>query len=208
MALLADGKTLVVANAGISTHLESGRAKLNLATMAPSLTYLDADSGVLLERHFLDPGLHQLSIRHLALHGDVVAFAMQYQGPRGDVVPRGGVHRRGEPVRLCHAPRQISRRMRHYCGGVSIDKSGSTLAVTCPRGGVVVYWDLATLAYLGHWQLADVSGIAPGGGPGVFLLTAGGGEIVTVSTQAGAVASLSRPSSGQRWDNHLVRIGV
>jgi hypothetical protein len=42
IALLADGRTLVIANGGIQTHPDSGAAELNLADMQPSLAYVVA----------------------------------------------------------------------------------------------------------------------------------------------------------------------
>ena len=38
MRLMPDGTTLVVANGGIETHPDSGRTKLNIASMRPNLT--------------------------------------------------------------------------------------------------------------------------------------------------------------------------
>ena len=49
--LLADGKTLAVANGGIETHIETGREKLNLDSMQPSLAFVDAGTGRLLSQH-------------------------------------------------------------------------------------------------------------------------------------------------------------
>ncbi|AFL72249.1 DUF1513 domain-containing protein [Thiocystis violascens] len=63
--LLSDGRTLAVANGGIETHPDLRRRKLNLATMDPSLAYLDSASGRILEQHRLPH--HQLSIRHLGV---------------------------------------------------------------------------------------------------------------------------------------------
>ena len=59
--LLSDGHTLVVANGGILTHPDTGRTKLNLDSMRPSMVYLDARSGELLEQHALSGELHQNS---------------------------------------------------------------------------------------------------------------------------------------------------
>jgi hypothetical protein len=42
--LASDRRRLVVANGGILTDPGSGRAKLNIATMRPNLSYLDATS--------------------------------------------------------------------------------------------------------------------------------------------------------------------
>ncbi len=66
IALLSDGRTMVIANGGIRTHPDRGADELNLADMQPSLVYVDVATGDLLEEHRLAPALHQLSIRHLA----------------------------------------------------------------------------------------------------------------------------------------------
>jgi uncharacterized protein len=74
IALLSDGRTMVIANGGIRTHPDS-EGELNLPDMQPSLVYVDTETGDLLEEHRLAPPLHQLSIRHLAIGaGDVVAL--------------------------------------------------------------------------------------------------------------------------------------
>ncbi len=41
LLLCPDGKTLAIANGGIETHPDFGRAKLNIATMQPSLVFVD-----------------------------------------------------------------------------------------------------------------------------------------------------------------------
>ena len=79
IGLLADGKTMVVANGGIMTHPETGREKLNLAEMDSSLTYIEINSGKLLSAQRLLPKLRLMSIRHLDVGpDDNVAVVMQY----------------------------------------------------------------------------------------------------------------------------------
>ena len=69
----------MVANGGIDTHPESGRTKLNIATMAPNLAYLNA--GEVIEAVTLPQEMHKNSIRHLAVDNQgQVAFGMQWQG--------------------------------------------------------------------------------------------------------------------------------
>ena len=41
MLLMPDGETFVVANGGIETHPDYGRAELNLETMDPSVAFVD-----------------------------------------------------------------------------------------------------------------------------------------------------------------------
>lgn len=80
IALLSDGRTMVIANGGIRTHPDKGTEELNLPDMRPSLVYVDVATGDLLEEHVLAPELHQLSIRHLAIaSGDTVVFGCQYR---------------------------------------------------------------------------------------------------------------------------------
>ncbi|HBM41824.1 MAG TPA: DUF1513 domain-containing protein, partial [Sulfitobacter sp.] len=62
---LPGGDTLVVANGGIDTHPDSGRAKLNIPTMRPNLTYINDRR--ILEQIELPHDMHRNSIRHLAV---------------------------------------------------------------------------------------------------------------------------------------------
>jgi len=50
MILLPDGKTFAIANGGIETHPDYGRAELNLEGMDPSLSFVDSRDGQLVGR--------------------------------------------------------------------------------------------------------------------------------------------------------------
>lgn len=204
LVLLPDGQTLAVANGGILTSPEFGRDKLNLASMAPSLAYLDLAGGRLRDDYQLTPALHQLSIRHLAvLASGAIAIAMQYEGDKQDQVPLVGIHD-GGAIRLLEAPAAVQRQMRHYGGSVAVDQAGSLIAVSAPRGNLVTFWDGAAGRYLGATELADGCGVAPTDRPGEFMLTSGTGRLLRITPRDGerqplAVAALDHP----RWDNHL-----
>lgn len=207
LRLLSDGITLVVANGGMQTHPDTGRATLNLETMNPSLVYLDRREGRLLEQHELPPALHKNSIRHLATTAnDTVCFVMQYQGSRREQPPLIGLHRRGEALRLVSAPAAIQKRMRNYCGSACADPSGQWFAVSSPKGGLITFWDANSGAYCGHTDVADGCGLAAGNEAGEFILSSGLGGIMryrlTGQQQAlGEVAAMDA-----RWDNHMVRL--
>ena len=110
------GGTLAVANGGIRTHPDTGREKLNLPTMRPSLTRLRPD-GTILETVELDPQLRLASIRHLAARADgTVAFALQWEGEEGAIVPLLGLHRRGEAPRSPGRLRPRAGPPRGLCG--------------------------------------------------------------------------------------------
>ena len=71
---------LAVANGGVRTHPDTGRAKLNLDTMAPSLALMDTADGRLVRSVSFGPRLCRLSIRQLDVDRDGrIVVAMQHQ---------------------------------------------------------------------------------------------------------------------------------
>ena len=208
IALLSDGATLVVANGGIATHPDLPRVKLNLPTMAPSLCYVDRRKGRLLRELRLDPALHRLSIRHLAVSpDDTVAVAMQYEGPQHDRVPLVALHHGSGGLRLLQAPPAVLRTMKNYCGSVCFDASGRTIAVTAPRGNLVTLWDAGAGRYLSSADVADGCGVAPGAQQGEFLASSGQGGVVAIDARSGTTRPLAVGGlEGARWDNHLVAV--
>lgn len=191
---------LVVANGGIETHPDSGRAKLNLPAMRPNLSYLNPD-GTLLEQVEPDPTTHMNSIRHLALAPDgTVAIAFQWQGDPFDAPPLVALHRRGEGLLYLQAPEPLHRQMQGYGGSIAV--TGTEVAVTSPRGGMVQLFDLNERAFAGAHSLPDVCGVSAGGrGPSDgFLVTTGTGAVHGL--RGGALDPAG--SHPLQWDNHLV----
>ncbi len=210
MALLSDGETLVVANGGIATHPDLPRVKLNFPTMAPSLCFVDRRSGALRRELTLDPALHRLSIRHLAVApDDTVAVAMQYEGPAHDRVPLVALQRGEGPLHLLHGPPNVIRAMKNYCGSVCFDPSGRTIAVSAPRGNLVTFWDVGTGRYQSSTRVPDGCGIAPGSLPDEFLASSGLGGVVVIDARSGTTRPLAVGGlEAARWDNHLVAASV
>lgn len=205
LALAADSKTLVVANGGIATHPDTGRQKLNLKTMAPSLTYLDTTDGRLAGTVRLPPELHQLSIRHLAVAAaGPIAVGMQYQGPRNDDAPLVAVADGQRALTPLPPPAGGWAVMRQYCGSVAFDSSGRFIAATSPRGAAAVIWDFATGSTPRVLHLPDTCGLAPGGTHGTFMLTSGTGRAALYDAPKDTLQPLSGPLfSTSNWDNHL-----
>lgn len=193
---LPGGDVFAVANGGIETHPDAGRAKLNLATMRPNLSYISAD-GEVLEQVETDHRLN--SIRHLAARDDgTVAFAMQWQGDRAAAPPLLALHRRGRaPVALA-APN--ARAMRGYAGSVAFSEDGGAVAITSPKGGALHVFG-ADGAFAAEIAAPDICGLAAG--PGGFMATTGAG--LALSIAQGAAGRAVRHAA--RWDNHLVAIG-
>lgn len=199
--LMPDGETLVIANGGIETHPDSGRAKLNLPVMQPNLAYMDL-SGNLLEVHELDWALHLNSIRHLAVRSDgLVAFAMQWQGDENDAVPLLGLHRRGGTPLLLSAEVGRQRQMNAYAGSVAFSQDGQAVAITSPRGGQAHVFDAAAGDFLAAVPAADICGISAGAGG--FIGTTGEGRVLHFAARETAPGTRHDAA----WDNHLIALG-
>jgi hypothetical protein len=196
---MSDG-TLVVANGGIFTHPDhgAGRDKLNLETMRPSLTYFTPEFA-LDEHHVLTDDLHHASIRHLAVHDDLVAFAMQWQGDPFDIVPLLGLHRRGADPILANAPLPDQLSMKAYASSIAFNGAGTELAITSSKGGRIHRFSNDG-AFLSAVSRADVSGLAPKGAG--YLASDGQGALLSI----GAGMRMLSAAAGLAWDNHLVSL--
>ena len=194
---------LVVANGGIRTHPDRDREKLNIDSMQPSLAYIDAASGNLLEQHTLDPARHKNSIRHLDMNaaGQVV-MGMQYEGEPFDRVPLVAVHSQGGPLTELWAPEPQQGQMSQYVGSVRFDTSGRFFAATCPRGNLVTIWDGERGEMVHDLRSRDGCGIcAVADG---FLYTAGTGRINHYDPVRDSITELDSTDTGSVfWDNHL-----
>lgn len=187
--LLADQRTIAVANGGILTHPDFPRQKLNLASMAPSLAYLDAMTGDLLEQVTLPATMHQLSIRHMDQAGDgAIWFGGQYEGARTDEISLIGRHQRGQEIERINLPGTAMRDLNQYVGSVKTSVDGGRIAVTSPRGDRALILDSQSRSLLQTIALSDVCGVAPT--VESFALSTGGGLV-------------HNTQSPLQWDNHL-----
>lgn len=192
--LMPDGSTLVVCVGGILT--DGRRDMLNLGTMEPSLAYLDAASGKLLEQVAPPDVWHQLSIRHMDVIPDgTVGFGMQYMGDEEDRVPLVALHRRGSKIAWLRAGEVEERRLKQYIASVAFDAAGARFAATGPRGNVAASWDVRSGVYLGAQPANDVAGIAQLDDG--FLISGGDGLLR---------ANGRRIATDLAWDNHLTRV--
>lgn len=195
--LLADGRTIAVANGGILTHPDFPRQKLNLATMEPSLALIDSETGDLVAIDRLPAEFHQLSIRHMVEAPDgALWFGAQYEGPKRDRVPLVGTFARDRGLELLEADPRSTARMNQYVGSVGISGDGETVIATGPRGGVYMEWRTNSRALRGLHDFVDVAGAAPASAG--FALTTGEGIFTrsdgTEIHDAGA------------FDNHLIAL--
>lgn len=208
LLMQADQQTLVVANGGIRTHPDQGREKLNIDSMQPSLAYIDAANGNLLEQHFLDAEFHQASIRHLDQNDDgLVIMGMQYQGEPFHHIPLVATHARGSVIRPLWAPEPQQSQMSQYVGSIRFDNSGRYFAATCPRGNMITFWATGSGEMLNSVRSRDGCGIcAVDRG---FVFTAGTGRITRYELAEDTITDLETQATGKVfWDNHLSMFAV
>ena len=206
LRLMGDGRTLVVANGGILTRPNQPRRKLNVATMRPNLSLIDAASGRLIDQVRLPN--HQASIRHLAATAaDEVVVGMQYEGPPGDDVPLLAAYRAPGSLVPLAAPLDHQRSMRQYVASVAVDPAGRVAVATCPRANLVTFWDVRTGRYAGRRRLRDAGGAAFAAAGREFVVSTGQGAIVRFDADTLALrdaATVRIPDL--KWDNHLTAI--
>lgn len=197
--LLPDGKTLAVANGGIETHPDFGRAELNIPTMKPSFVLLDRETGDLIEKHELPQQLHQLSIRHMDIDGaGSVWFGCQHRGPATETPLLVGRAERGKELKLVKMPEDVLGGFRNYIGSVAANHTAGTVAVSSPQGNSLVVLDTATGNVVSARSLIEVCGIAPDREG--YIASTGTGEVVL--PQGGNLKDAEIA-----WDNHMLRIG-
>lgn len=194
---LGDGR-LVVANGGIQTD-PSDRTKLNIDSMRPNMTLLSAE-GRILDQVALEADLQQNSIRHLALLGEGVAFAMQWEGDPAEPVPLLGLWTPGQQPRLCPPREEESFAMKGYAGSIAVSRAQDMIGLTSAPGGVVMLFDGQGQPLACHAR-ADISGIAAL--PGGLMATDGQGGVWACDPEG--LSLLAQETTA--WDNHLIALG-
>jgi hypothetical protein len=198
LLLLGDGTTLAIANGGIETHPDFGRAKLNLSTMKPSLVFIDRISGDLLEQHELPPALHRLSIRHMDVDASgTIWFGCQHEGPATERPLLVGCATRGKDLQLLDMPETVLGGFRNYIGSVAANRDAGTIAVSSPQGNSYAIIEASSGRVVACHELTEVCGLAPD--HAAFRATTGTGEIVAAQGDAVHAGEFV-------WDNHLLRI--
>ena len=197
--LMPDGATLVVANGGIETHPDSGRAKLNIPTMEPNLSYVSL-SGELRQTVVLPRELRKNSLRHLAVNSaGHVAIGAQWQGNPKEDVPLVFTHKMGGAIRTIETSMSAKTGFEGYVGSVAFDASGTSIAATSPRGGRLAIYNPADGSRV-EFKEQDVCGVASSE-LGVVATTGKGVFLAARNTLARRLSELP-----VHWDNHLVQL--
>jgi hypothetical protein len=191
-----------VANGGILTHPDTGRIKLNIPDMAPSLAWVDDSLSRAPLTVRLPASLHKLSLRHLAVSEfGQVACAMQHEGPENEPVPLVAMLDDGDSLRPLDLPPILATRARGYCGDVAFAQPGDVLGAGFPRGGFFAFWSADTGAFIDHWDADDGCGIAASSS-GV-VVTSGSGNVAGFVTGEGGVHLRRQRQLDLAYDNHV-----
>ncbi len=210
IALLPDGKTLVVANGGLRTLPDTGREILNPDDIKPNIALIEAAHDRTLAALELEKPYHALSIRHMAIAQDrTVAFGCQYQGDPNDLPPLVGTVNGDGKIALLDMPEVELIGMANYVGSVSLDRREEIIAATSPQGGSVALWNRQNGKFLTRERMSDVCGVAALPNAHDFLLTSGNDGVRSLVEGA---ETLPRISDGRLqswiWDNHLLPVKI
>ncbi|MEM7461134.1 MAG: DUF1513 domain-containing protein [Pseudomonadota bacterium] len=192
--LLDDGTTLCIANGGIETHPDFPRTKLNLPTMQPSIVYMDAGVGSLIEKHTLPPNLHKVSTRHMDVAEDgQVWIGCQYEGARADLPPLIVRLRMGEKLAFVELPEKVTKRLANYVGSICASHDRKRIMATSPKGNSAVLLDAVDGDVISVTEKLAVCG-------------------VTSSRNGWALSSMNGELNGRttslHWDNHLKSVQI
>lgn len=191
--LMPDGRTLAIANGGIRTHPDFGRAKLNLPEMKSTIVLLDSETGALLSNVLLPADHQRMSLRHMvpAVDGSLW-IGGQYQGDAlAAVSPVLRLGRDGEMISVALTDEAQSL-LAGYVGAVAVSRDGRFAGASSPKGGGYVVFDTTTKRPVSLTKLPRTSGLAA---------TATG---MIASNEHGRIGGIDYPL---HWDNHIATIG-
>lgn len=197
--LLRVGDTLFVANGGVPTRPETGRAKQALATMDSSLVAFDLRTGRRSGPWRLgDP---RLSLRHLAWHGASRTLGIALQAEHDDPAERTRAPLLavfdGQRLRLV-APPVGHEPTAGYAGDICAHEAGFTLSAT--RAGALLRWSPRE-GWAAGVPLAESCALI--GAPSVSHTMALG----SVAGWAEGDASPLKLPAGCKPDNHALLLG-
>ncbi|MEN0087137.1 MAG: DUF1513 domain-containing protein [Pseudomonadota bacterium] len=143
VALMPDGKTLLVANGGIETHPDYGRQKLNLTTMRSTVAKIDLTSGHLKSLHSLPASATRLSLRHCAVGADGTAYlgGQTQTGGRSQQAIIWKLTDAGDLSQFSIEPAAVAA-LKGYTSSIKLSHNAQRIGVTSSIGEVMVQIDL------------------------------------------------------------------
>ena len=207
IAISIDGSQLIVANGGVQTHPESGRKKLNLETMQPSLVFLDRLTGNLVDKAVLKPEFATNSIRHIAVaDSGIVYVALQQQVKSKQGCLLASYRPQDKSLTPINLSEEHALMLNGYVGDIKLDASQQFLAASSPRGDTVLLLDTLT-DNVQTLNINDVCGLVNTQIKGQFVATSGDGRLMVIDHVSSNVEVHTIASSVKYyWDNHISTI--
>lgn len=149
LALVDDGRTVVVANQGTVNRIPE---------TASNLAYVDVETGALIEQHHL--ARTDVLMAHLRVVDDSTVVVVTKSK---DVSPRGNdvlVHRRGMALEPIAWGEDLADTFVDEILSVDVDRARRRLGATCPEAGRVLFVDIDARAVAGVLVLERPLGIA------------------------------------------------
>jgi hypothetical protein len=211
LLMIPHSEQLVIANGGLLTHPESGRKVLNYEDMHSSLTYIDSQSGELLDQQSLEE--NKASIRHLDVSDDgVVAVAIQVQRgalKHNNLVELAAIHKPRQALKSLTAPSSLLLKLNDYMGSVKINSQQRVAGFTSPRGNLAMFWNIDDGSFLSYHRFHDVCGLAVSQDENYFVLSNSAGKIRRIKAHTlkeEPEMRLNFPNNS--WDNHMLSVSL
>ncbi len=205
IGMLPNSTTLVVAGGGILTHPSSGKRELNIPTIASALLYIDSEKGEKLQQFDID--VPSLSFRHLDIMDDgTVLLACQYKG-RDKIPPLVAMQKGSAPIDWLPINEDSLWEMNQYTASISVAKNG-VVAVSCPRGQRLMFWNVHTKEMIKSLNINDVGGIKTSRDGQYFMASANIGELYLIDSLTFLVKKIHAKWDGCKWTNHMSAITV
>lgn len=203
LAWLPGQRRLMVANGGILTHPQTYRRKLNIDTMDPSLSVLNAKNGACLEQWRLPE--HLLSIRHLSVASDgTAAVGLQYEGPRTRAPSVVALYRRARGLTQLDCPTEALAALNGYVASVCISERDDLIAASCPYGEGVACWSKRSGVFRGIARASEAYGLSRGGDGHIYASRRDGSAFEIDKTGLRSQNIEIASSKPIRWDDHWV----
>ena len=159
MVMMPNQTTLCVANGGIMTHPDFGRAKLNLDSMESSIVFIDSQHGELINK--FDTSVNRLSLRHMAIgQKNTVWIGGQYQGADLDDVPLIACASASDGLSFPNCGEPSILGLSNYIGSVACSDDGKRAAFSSPKGNTVLILDTTSKKIIHQNKINQVCGLS------------------------------------------------
>lgn len=205
--MIQQGRVAVIANGGERTHPDYPLVVLNPDDRESSISWVDMQSGSLLDQVRL-PGTGY-SLRHIDAD-DQGSLAIALQDGEADVdgdnVPVA-VRFRGGELRLLSGPPGLAARTGYHALSVALMPNIQRAMVTHPNGHCVTLWDLETGSWVDTIEIPGPTGVALTPDRRSFLISSAMGSLYRADAEnPQSWVEIPDPEVDVQWDSHLTNV--